>query len=66
MIINTFKSKKGFWVVLLILAIACSKKGFGQTGELFYNAGRAFIDDKMYAEGLKYLDSAIYLNYKND
>ena len=40
MFINQLKTKKGYCLVLLILAMACSVKGYGQTGEEYYKKGK--------------------------
>ena len=68
MIINKIKTRKSCYGLLLLLVMACSAKGYGQTGLLFYHSAKAFIDDNKFTESLRYfaLDSAINLNNKKD
>lgn len=56
---------KGFYTLLLLLVIACSVKGYGQTAEEYYKKGNNKYDSSDYKSAINYFDSAIVRNKKN-
>ena len=66
MIINKLKFNKGCFLVLFLLAIACSVNGFGQTGEEYYKKGKDEYYANHYKTAIKYFDTSILKNSKFD
>ena len=68
MIINQLKTKKGYCLVLLLLAMACSVIGKGQTVRdysFYYSKGNALLEKKKGKDAISMFDSTLQFQPKN-